>query len=60
MDFKSDISDERQESTFRTRIYPRLVELWILLVIFTFFAVRVFGSSTWRHILSKLLHRHGG
>ena len=60
MEFKSESSDERRESTFRTEVYPRLVELWIVLVIFTFFAVRVFGSGMWRHILSKLLHRHGG
>jgi hypothetical protein len=60
MDFKFENSGERRKSTFRTEIYPRFVELWILLVIFTFFAVRVFGSGTWQHILSKLLQRHGG
>lgn len=41
-------------------MWPRLIELWIALVLLTFFVVRVLGSGSWQRILARLGHHlHG-
>lgn len=57
MRFTPDNTSERQYSTFQSTIYPRLVELWIFVVILIFFVVRVLNSQMGHHILNKILHR---
>jgi hypothetical protein len=39
-------------------LWPRLIELWISAVLVIFFIVRILGSSTAKHILSSVGHRH--
>jgi hypothetical protein len=36
------------------RIWPRMVELWIALVLLMFFLIRIWGSQTAKHILNLL------
>jgi len=36
------------------RIGPRLVELWLALVLLFFFLIRIWGSHTGKHILQVL------
>jgi hypothetical protein len=35
-------------------LWPRLVELWIFLAIGIFFVIRLLGSQTARHLLSRI------
>jgi hypothetical protein len=36
------------------RVWPWLIDLWIMLVLFLFFLIRILGSNTAKHILNLL------
>ena len=40
------------------RLWPALVQLWILASIAAFFVIRVLGSQTAQRLLAELQHRH--
>jgi hypothetical protein len=38
------------------QLWPRLIELWLLAVLATFFVIRILGSETGRRVLHGLRH----
>jgi hypothetical protein len=49
----SGASEPRSASLFH-RVYPLLIELWLLSVLLGFFVVRILGSGLGRRVLSAI------
>lgn len=47
-----------QQSKFASAVWPRLIELWLASILFTFFVVRILGSRLVQRALNGLGHRH--
>jgi hypothetical protein len=56
---KSPLPQDNTErpQTLASAIWPRLIELWLASILFTFFVVRILGSRSVQHALGGLGHR---